>query len=475
MSACKACNNIIDRDVILVSCDGICRNKYHATCIKRNSKSSFNYTCAECTEIKPCHVLRFMEPLLNQFESLKKDQQILTQKVNMFMNKFASLETISDDLNVVINKLEGLTSSVSITLENTDKLLDSSRAENLKLSVVSGSVEDIHALVSGSELPIFRDAKNISSTVEDIRKDILRVEGDINVWKTCFKGMPVFSQNSVIGTTNNELPNANHFNQQQNLLQLDRPHCSTQVQQLRPLDKQKYQLNNKQQRLHSLPSQQGKQKQQSSQIKQNPLLLGQKHQPKQRGKQTHQSEKQLKQQKLHHQYQQPLIILSPMPENPVSLSVSDISSVDQSVLPIASATDEVISDPTFEIVSGPLSQGAFEKVSGDRNAIASSVDELERELVALSPIKTIFVSRLPKNTTVTAIVNHISRSLPSVDSSSITVRKFALDERKDYSSFQINVGRNGELFNLLSSKSAWPENTVVHDFFPNKRRKSAKK
>ncbi|KAL5286534.1 OPA1.2 family protein [Megaselia abdita] len=91
----------------------------------------------------------------------------------------------------------------------------------------------------------------------------------------------------------------------------------------------------------------------------------------------------------------------------------------------------------------------------------SSLTDLEEELVALLPSKSIFVSGFPKGTTIKAISNHISKKLPLLDTKDMEIVKNTV--KGDYASFILKTDRNKTIYDSLIKTSVWHENTILHN------------
>ncbi|KAL5282998.1 hypothetical protein ACFFRR_005774 [Megaselia abdita] len=87
-----------------------------------------------------------------------------------------------------------------------------------------------------------------------------------------------------------------------------------------------------------------------------------------------------------------------------------------------------------------------------------SSTDLEEELVAPLPSKSIFISGLPKAATIKAISNHISKKLPLLDTKDMEIVKYTV--KGDYASFILKTDRNKTIYDSLIETSVWPENTI---------------
>ena len=89
-----------------------------------------------------------------------------------------------------------------------------------------------------------------------------------------------------------------------------------------------------------------------------------------------------------------------------------------------------------------------------------------KDVVALPPRKTIFISRLAADTTENDIIAFINKKINDV--SNIVINKFNFSNPRITSSFKIFVP--GDLFDGLLNPSFWPQNTLVKEFvFKNKK------
>lgn len=99
--------------------------------------------------------------------------------------------------------------------------------------------------------------------------------------------------------------------------------------------------------------------------------------------------------------------------------------------------------------------------------IGPTSSDLEEELIALNPSKSIFISGFPSATTIKAINNHIAKKLPLLNVSDMEIVKNPV--KGDYASFVLKTERNKTTYESLIERSFWPENTVVHRYDPNRK------
>lgn len=97
-------------------------------------------------------------------------------------------------------------------------------------------------------------------------------------------------------------------------------------------------------------------------------------------------------------------------------------------------------------------------------------NNLELELIAIVPVKKIFLSNFPSETTDKAIQNHIRRKIPAEHLENVVVDKMDLNGDRKYSSFIVTVGDNLEIFNKMIEPTFWPAHSIVHEFNYNKRK-----
>lgn len=177
MDTCKICKAVITKDK--VSCDGICDNHFHSTCLKRGSKFFPSFTCSECSEIKPCHILRFLRGTNEDVGSLSASQSFIARTVRDMSAKWATFENLSDDYGLLNGKIDKIGDLAATTLENSLSVLRKVSEVSTRCSSISVSVDELHALVSGGGLPSFLGADKVEAVVGDISRGIRKVEGDI--------------------------------------------------------------------------------------------------------------------------------------------------------------------------------------------------------------------------------------------------------------------------------------------------------
>lgn len=104
--------------------------------------------------------------------------------------------------------------------------------------------------------------------------------------------------------------------------------------------------------------------------------------------------------------------------------------------------------------------------AGD-NLSELSTSDLEMELIALNPSRSVYVSGFPAATSTKAITNHIIKKLPMLDVRDMEVVKNPV--KGDFASFVLKTDRNKTFFNSLMDKDIWPENTIVHKYDSNRK------
>lgn len=86
------------------------------------------------------------------------------------------------------------------------------------------------------------------------------------------------------------------------------------------------------------------------------------------------------------------------------------------------------------------------------------------ELRAIAPVKKVFLSNFPPETSTSAIYQHLKKSIPDLTMDFEKIEKIAFKTERSYSSFLIDTGENIELFGKLSDLSVWPLHTIVHEY-----------
>lgn len=83
-------------------------------------------------------------------------------------------------------------------------------------------------------------------------------------------------------------------------------------------------------------------------------------------------------------------------------------------------------------------------------------------LPVVPPLKSIFLSRLRVDVTTDQVHNYIKNKVQGAEN--ITVRKLLFREPRIFSSFEIKVGYDLNLFDALLQPAVWPQHSVVHEF-----------
>ncbi|KAH8354352.1 hypothetical protein KR084_008539 [Drosophila pseudotakahashii] len=83
-------------------------------------------------------------------------------------------------------------------------------------------------------------------------------------------------------------------------------------------------------------------------------------------------------------------------------------------------------------------------------------------LIAVPPMKAVFVSRLTTSTTEEALKHYIMAKLSYPDPDDIQVRKLYNKQRRKISSFRILAP--DPIYRMILSPAFWPEHIVVHEF-----------
>lgn len=173
---CKICSNVITTNEL--KCDGICENHFHSTCLKRGYK-----TCNDCLEIKPCHVLRLMRDITN---SLSSDQSFILNKVNHISSNWGSIEVLSDDINSLNDKINGILERTKDLQSTSDVLLGKANDIMIKLSVLSNSIDDVQSAMASNCSDIMSNKSpgngindSVLPAIIDIRRSVGQLKGEI--------------------------------------------------------------------------------------------------------------------------------------------------------------------------------------------------------------------------------------------------------------------------------------------------------
>lgn len=178
MVCCKGCATEIVGDV--VACDGVCGQFFHSACLKRSSRSSGSTTCAECLDIRPCHVLRLVKQI---FESLSADQALIADKIGPLSSGFAGLQLLSDDTNALSAKIDRLTAVAELIESSSGALMERTHALSSRIACMSRSLDDIQAVLAGFD-PGSPGPSSILPVVDDLRRSVRQIKGDLGTWST---------------------------------------------------------------------------------------------------------------------------------------------------------------------------------------------------------------------------------------------------------------------------------------------------
>lgn len=83
-------------------------------------------------------------------------------------------------------------------------------------------------------------------------------------------------------------------------------------------------------------------------------------------------------------------------------------------------------------------------------------------LPVVPPPKSIFLSRIGIDVTTDQVHNYIKKKVQGAET--LTVRKLLFREPREFSSFEIKVGNDPNLFKALLQPIMWPQHSVVHEF-----------
>lgn len=122
---------------------------------------------------------------MEQFSSFSSEQSFIADRVNqIYSSKLLNLDNFSDDLGAVLSKIDNLSELMGTVIENSSLLLEKNHQIMAKFDCVSGAVDELHAMVGCNGMPCFSGAGQIAPVVDDIRRSLRRVEGDLGSYST---------------------------------------------------------------------------------------------------------------------------------------------------------------------------------------------------------------------------------------------------------------------------------------------------
>lgn len=161
-----------------IECDGICGKRFHLSCVKRslrnNGKENRSYSCADCGDIKACHVLKAitlmnlrMDALDNVVRPIPASISLMHDKLKDFSDRWNILPDVSDDLGTLSAKLDSLSATLTDVVTSTKNAAEYSFKALRKVDSIAEMVADIGSL-SDVSLPSTA-LDNITGTLSELR------------------------------------------------------------------------------------------------------------------------------------------------------------------------------------------------------------------------------------------------------------------------------------------------------------------
>lgn len=158
----------------------------------------------------------------------------------------------------------------------------------------------------------------------------------------------------------------------------------------------------------------------------------------------------------------PLVIpnVTSQPDDEIIISVNKNRT---SVSTVSSKTGQPPS--TFPVPTESAASSSVSVPSPSQQPLNLNVpdhDTSDCGLTIIPPPKSVFLSRVGNDVTTEQVENYIKKSISSADG--FTVRKLLFRNPREFSSFEISVGSNLDLFKSLLESRMWPPYAVVHEF-----------
>lgn len=187
-SICVICKYEI-KDNECMNCD-VCDSVVHALCTSRESKRNNKFTCQQCSDIKPAHVLFQIKQFYDEFkvvssrlESMEKSYEFLANRMKTFCSNGSILseevQSLSTEFSVFGTKFESL-------MDITDAVKNNVERQNSKLNTLDNG---INTLMSAFDNDISVPASCIAPANEKILNCIEKVRSEVT------KGISDLSQN----------------------------------------------------------------------------------------------------------------------------------------------------------------------------------------------------------------------------------------------------------------------------------------
>lgn len=130
-SPCVTCG--LSNADLIIQCEGICGKNFHRSCLPGPKLRKFkSYTCDECMEIKPCHILKAYSILITSHQETIELLSKIERKISLFQSAFDTFDSDRDILNKrmdhIFDQLHGIASSTSNINDLSHKLLTTSRS-----------------------------------------------------------------------------------------------------------------------------------------------------------------------------------------------------------------------------------------------------------------------------------------------------------------------------------------------------------
>lgn len=179
-----------------IECSGGCACRFHETCANFSSKKT-DFTCADCLNIKPCHVFRLLrhtfaklDTLSTTYDTLCADSIFIANKVKAIDEKFT---VINDALDDIRNRdtLDKLLTTCSLFQHDLSKLVKKYSHSDAKLNTIDNNISELMSASNASSAPI--GDKQYSKDLDLVRRNVASCSSmvkSISEWTSKFSLPP---------------------------------------------------------------------------------------------------------------------------------------------------------------------------------------------------------------------------------------------------------------------------------------------
>lgn len=184
----KTCNTCGKTDTSVLACHGVCEKYFHPSCIRRlaSSKTEINVICKDCTELRPCHILRFLKMAFGRIDQVADDSEFVANKVKALWDKWSLMDDLSNDQQTIAKNLEAVVGRVSALHDIVSNLADTNNTCARKISALEEYIADLD--------PVFSQSSGSSSqnlavmpVLDSLKRNMNSIKDDVSSCKSSLR------------------------------------------------------------------------------------------------------------------------------------------------------------------------------------------------------------------------------------------------------------------------------------------------